>query len=101
MTCSPCAFVLFSHVFDISHTPKIEPKTYALQGVTVSRNGRKFSCYPGGINANNTDDGTNGKYTVAELIGNNSERPYPNMEINNPPGGAINYSTTPATGANY
>jgi sugar lactone lactonase YvrE len=30
-----------------------------------------------------------------------SERPYPSAEINNPPGGAINYTTSPPTGANY
>ena len=50
---------------------------------------------------NNTNDGTNGKYTVAELTGNSTESPYPNMEWNNPPGGAINMSTYPPTGANY
>ncbi|ORY02941.1 major royal jelly protein [Clohesyomyces aquaticus] len=70
-------------------------------GITVSKSGRKFSNYPPGLDANNTNDGSNGKYTVAELIGNNTERPYPNAEINNPPGGSINYSTYPATGANY
>ena len=31
----------------------------------------------------------------------NLERPYPSARINNPPGGAINYTTTPPTGANY
>ncbi|KAJ4305525.1 RNA polymerase II mediator complex subunit [Kalmusia sp. IMI 367209] len=70
-------------------------------GIAVSRQGRKFSNYPPGLDANNTNDGSNGKYTVAELIGNYTERPYPNAEINSPPGGAINYSTYPATGANY
>jgi sugar lactone lactonase YvrE len=70
-------------------------------GITVSRSGRKFSNYPPGLDANNTNDGSNGKYTVAELIGNNTERPYPSAEINNPPGGSINYSTYPASGANY
>jgi sugar lactone lactonase YvrE len=34
-------------------------------------------------------------------MGNSTERPYPNAEINNPPGGAINYTTTPPSGANY
>ncbi|KAF2133278.1 major royal jelly protein [Dothidotthia symphoricarpi CBS 119687] len=70
-------------------------------GITVSRTGRKFSNYPGGLDANNTNTGTNNKYTVAELTSNNTETPYPNAEINNPPGGAINYTTTPPTGANY
>ena len=32
---------------------------------------------------------------------NLQERPYPSAEINNPPGGAINYTTSPPTGANY
>ena len=35
------------------------------------------------------------------MKGNNTETPYPSAEINSPPGGAINYTTTPATGANY
>jgi sugar lactone lactonase YvrE len=70
-------------------------------GITVSGSGRKFSNYPAGLDANNTNTGSNKKYAVAELIGNSTETPYPSAEINNPPGGAINYTTTPATGANY
>ncbi|KAF2661231.1 major royal jelly protein [Lophiostoma macrostomum CBS 122681] len=71
-------------------------------GISVdSSSGRKFSNYPPGLDANNTNDGSNNKYTVAELIGNDTERPYPNAEINNPPDGAINYTTYPPTGANY
>ncbi|KAF2738097.1 major royal jelly protein [Polyplosphaeria fusca] len=70
-------------------------------GITVSRDGRQFSNYPPGLDANNTNNGSNGRYTVAELVGNDTEKPYPSAEINNPPGGAINYSTYPATGANY
>ncbi|KAF2115756.1 major royal jelly protein [Lophiotrema nucula] len=70
-------------------------------GITVAKNGRKFSNYPPGLDKNNTNDGTNNKYTVAELLVNNTERAYPSAEFNNPPGGAINYSTYPATGANY
>ncbi|KAK7533155.1 major royal jelly protein [Phyllosticta citribraziliensis] len=68
-------------------------------GIAVSSTGRKFSNYPPGLDASNTNTGTNRKYTVAELLPNNTERAYPSLEINNPPGGAINYSTTPATGA--
>ncbi|KAK1621549.1 major royal jelly protein-domain-containing protein [Colletotrichum phormii] len=45
--------------------------------------------------------GTNGKYTVAELFENNIEKPYPSVEFNSPPGGAINFTTTPPTVANY
>jgi sugar lactone lactonase YvrE len=34
-------------------------------------------------------------------LSNNTEKPYPSAEINNPPGGAINYTTTPPSSANY
>lgn len=68
------------------------------------------------------NNGQNGKYTIAELFSNNTgktayspnellqlhvdcprvaERPYPSAKINSPPGGAINYTTYPPTGANY
>ncbi|KAK8183359.1 major royal jelly protein [Phyllosticta capitalensis] len=68
-------------------------------GIAVSSTGRKFSNYPPGLDVSNTNTGTNSKYTVAELLPNNTEVPYPSLELNNPPGGAINYSTTPASGA--
>lgn len=64
-------------------------------GITVSAKGRMFSNYPPALDPNNV------KYTVAELKGNDSETPYPSAEINSPPGGRINYTTTPPTGANY
>lgn len=70
-------------------------------GIAVSSKGRQFACYPGGLDYNDTNTGNNGKYTVAELITNTTEAPYPSMEMNNPPGGAINYKTTPPTGAGY
>lgn len=70
-------------------------------GIAVSSTGRKFSNYPGGLDANDTYRGTTLKYTIAELLPNNTERAYPSAEINQPPGGAINYTTYPATGANY
>ncbi|KAF1837304.1 major royal jelly protein [Decorospora gaudefroyi] len=70
-------------------------------GITVSRSGRKFSNYPSGLDANNTNTGTNNKHAVAEILPNGTEAAYPNSEINNPPGGAINYTTSPPTGANY
>ncbi|KAF1959568.1 MRJP-domain-containing protein [Byssothecium circinans] len=70
-------------------------------GITVSRTNRKFSNYPPGLDANNTNNGQNSKYTVAELLSNGTERPYPSVEINSPPGGAVNYSTYPPTGANH
>ncbi|KAJ4382207.1 hypothetical protein N0V86_002539 [Didymella sp. IMI 355093] len=70
-------------------------------GITVSRSGRKFSNYPAGLDSNNTNTGNVTRYAVAELTSNNTETPYPNAKINNPPGGAINYTTTPPTSANY
>jgi sugar lactone lactonase YvrE len=60
-----------------------------------------FSNYPAGLDSNNTNTGSNSKYAVAELLSNNTETPYPSAEINNPPGGAINYTTTPPSSANY
>ncbi|GAB7346602.1 hypothetical protein MBLNU459_g1745t2 [Dothideomycetes sp. NU459] len=70
-------------------------------GIAVSSSGRMFSNYPGGLDKNDTVTATNGKYTVAELTGNSTETPYPSVEWNTPPGGAINYTTYPPTGANY
>ncbi|KAI9711583.1 MAG: hypothetical protein M1820_002148 [Bogoriella megaspora] len=64
-------------------------------GIAVSSTGRKFSNYPPAL------DPTDSNYTVAELNSNTTEVPYPNAEINTPPGGRINYTTTPPTGANY
>jgi sugar lactone lactonase YvrE len=93
-------------------------------GIAVSSTGRLFSNYPGGLDANDTNNGSNGilltqlplplslrmttnspfsqgKYTIAELVTNTTESPFPSAEINNPPGGAINYTTYPPTGAGY
>lgn len=63
-------------------------------GIAVSSKGRKFSNYPPGLDPGNLNNGTNGKYTVAELTGNSTETPYPSVRINNPPGGSINYTTS-------
>lgn len=68
-------------------------------GIAVSSKGRKFSNYPGGLDGNDTYRGTVPKYTIAELLPNNTERAFPSAEINEPPGGAINYTTYPPTGA--
>ncbi|MCJ1389767.1 hypothetical protein MMC18_002624 [Xylographa bjoerkii] len=62
-----------------------------------------FSNYPPALDANNT------KYNVAELTSGNTETPFSNAEIKSPPGGFINYTTTPPchtfhlqiAGANY
>ncbi|KAL8706013.1 MAG: hypothetical protein Q9201_000898 [Fulgogasparrea decipioides] len=65
------------------------------QTIAVSSTGRKFSNYARSLDPNNI------AYTVAELVTNTTERAYPSAEINSPPGGAINYTTNPPTGANY
>ncbi|KAK5089912.1 hypothetical protein LTR05_000079 [Lithohypha guttulata] len=52
-----------------------------------------FSNYPPAL------DPMNQAYTVAELFANNTEQPYPNLAINTPPGGRINNSVYPPTGA--
>ncbi|KAF1356518.1 major royal jelly protein-domain-containing protein [Delphinella strobiligena] len=70
-------------------------------GIAVSSTGRMFSNYPSGLDKNDTNNGSNNKYTVAELVTNTTEKAYPNADWNNPPGGAINMSTYPPTGANY
>lgn len=54
-----------------------------------------FSNYPLGLDATNT------RYQVAELTGNSTETPYPSAEMNSPPGGAVNMSVYPTTGAGY
>lgn len=51
-------------------------------GIAVSSTGRMFSNYPGGLDMNNTNNGSNGKYTVAELTGNSTETPYPSADWN-------------------
>lgn len=62
-------------------------------GIAVSRSGRMFSNYPPALDPNNQ------AYTVAEIFVNNTERAYPNTEINTPPGGRINNTVYPPVGA--
>ncbi|KAL8728181.1 MAG: hypothetical protein Q9166_005575 [cf. Caloplaca sp. 2 TL-2023] len=64
-------------------------------GIAVSSNGRKFTNYARSLDPNNI------AYTVAELVSDTTERAYPSADINSPPGGAINYTTTPPSGASY
>ncbi|MCJ1355208.1 MAG: hypothetical protein MMC33_005199 [Icmadophila ericetorum] len=64
-------------------------------GIAVSSTGRKFSNYPPSLDANNTN------YQVAELISYDTEVAYPNVTYNSPPGGFINYTSNPPSGANY
>lgn len=70
-------------------------------GVAVSSTGRIFANFPAGLDAGNTNNGSPGIYQVAELTDLTTEVAYPSMEMNTPPGGAVNYLTSPATGANY
>jgi len=70
-------------------------------GIAVSASGRLFSNYPGAHDKNDTEAPGNGRYTIAELVSNTTESPYPSAAINSPPGGAINYTTYPPSGAGY
>ncbi|KAI0871158.1 major royal jelly protein-domain-containing protein [Hypoxylon argillaceum] len=70
-------------------------------GVTVSSTGRIFSNFPGGLDKNNVYNGSNNVFQVGEHTSLTEEVAYPSLEINHPPGGAINYTTTPPTSANY
>ncbi|KAI1136503.1 MRJP-domain-containing protein [Hypoxylon sp. FL0543] len=69
-------------------------------GIAVSSTGRMFSNYPA-LDFDNSYNGTNNAFAVGELTSLTGETPYPNLEWNQPPGGAINYSTTPPTAVNY
>lgn len=41
-------------------------------GIAVSSTGRMFSNYPGGLDSNDTNNGENGRYTIAELFEDNT-----------------------------
>lgn len=58
-------------------------------GITVSKNGRKFSCFPSGLDPTNTYNGLVPTFQVAELTGTSSETAYPNATYNMSPGGAV------------
>ncbi|KJX97678.1 major royal jelly protein [Zymoseptoria brevis] len=67
-------------------------------GIAVSASGRKFSCFPAGLDINNAYNGLIPKFQVAELISMNTETAYPNSSYNQSPGGAVNrLSLPPAT----
>ncbi|KAI1478906.1 major royal jelly protein-domain-containing protein [Daldinia eschscholtzii] len=72
-----------------------------MAGIAVSSTGRMFSNYPGGLDPSNTYVGSNDVFTVGELTSLTNEVAYPSLEMNRPPGGAINYSTSPPTSVNY
>ncbi|KAJ9161319.1 Major royal jelly protein [Coniochaeta hoffmannii] len=70
-------------------------------GIAVSKTGRIYANFPGGLDPSNAYNGSNSVFTVGELTSLKEEQPYPSREMNSPPGGAINYTTTPPSGANY
>jgi len=61
----------------------------------VSKTGRIFANFPGGLDPSNAYNGSNSVFTVGELTSLKEEQPYPSRGMNSPPGGAINYTTTP------
>nr|XP_018896155.1 PREDICTED: uncharacterized protein LOC109029906 [Bemisia tabaci] len=61
-------------------------------GIAVSSSGRMFSCYPAGFDGDNTNLGNNSVVAVVELTGLETDTPYPNEEMNSPPGGAVDTS---------
>ncbi|EME85765.1 uncharacterized protein MYCFIDRAFT_213984 [Pseudocercospora fijiensis CIRAD86] len=66
-------------------------------GIAVSSTGRKFACYPAGLDILNTYNGLNGDIVqVQELTSIDGETPYPNVTYNQSPGGAINRLSVPA-----
>ncbi|KAI1161603.1 major royal jelly protein-domain-containing protein [Nemania serpens] len=70
-------------------------------GVTVSSTGRIFSNFPGGLDNNNVYNDSNNVFQVGEHTSLTAEVAYPSLKMNHPPGGAINYTTTPPTSVNY
>lgn len=66
-------------------------------GIAVSESGRKFSCYPSGLDPATTYTGSNNVYQVAELTDLDTEIAYPNASLSQPPGGAIARGKTPVT----
>lgn len=61
-------------------------------GIAVSRSGRLFSNFPGGLDPANVNNGTgSGIFTVGELVSPSTEKAYPSLEMNTPPcsGGAV------------
>lgn len=71
-------------------------------GIAVSRESRLFSNYPACLDPNNTNTPqTPKKFQVAELMPDGAEVPYPSVDINSPPGGAVNMTTNPPTSVNY
>ncbi|KAJ8128893.1 hypothetical protein O1611_g4740 [Lasiodiplodia mahajangana] len=60
-----------------------------------------YGQWPTGLDKSNVYNGSNNVFQVGEHTSLTQEVAYPSLEINHPPGGAINYTTTPPTSANY
>lgn len=76
-------------------SPDRQPTTNKTPGIAVSSTGRKFTCYPGGLDPTNVNQGIPGIYTVGEITSPTTEVAYPNISYNTPPGGAVDYTTVP------
>nr|OQO28540.1 hypothetical protein B0A51_03715 [Rachicladosporium sp. CCFEE 5018] len=64
-------------------------------GIAVSSSGRKFACYPAGLDIQNTYNGVIPTMQVGELTSQDSETAYPNATYNMSPGGAVNRLAVP------
>ncbi|GIZ46694.1 hypothetical protein CKM354_000981100 [Cercospora kikuchii] len=64
-------------------------------GIAVSAKGRKFACYPAGLDIANTYNGIIPTMQVGELTSEDSETAYPNATYNMSPGGAVNRLSIP------
>ncbi|KAF2216482.1 hypothetical protein CERZMDRAFT_33225 [Cercospora zeae-maydis SCOH1-5] len=64
-------------------------------GIAVSAKGRKFACYPAGLDIANTFNGITPTMQVGELTAEDSETAYPNATYNMSPGGAVNRLSLP------
>ncbi|CAK3941582.1 Hypothetical predicted protein [Lecanosticta acicola] len=64
-------------------------------GIAVSSTGRKFACYPAGLDIMNTYDGIIPTMQVGELTGMDTETAYPNSSYNMSPGGAVDRTKIP------
>lgn len=61
----------------------------------MSSTGRKFSCFPAGLDPANTFQGIGGTFQVAELTSSTTEAAYPNLTYNQSPLGAVNRLSIP------
>ncbi|KAI0505177.1 major royal jelly protein-domain-containing protein [Xylaria bambusicola] len=72
-----------------------------LYGPTLEVAHAYYGQWPTGLDATNVYNGSNNVIQVGEHKSITEEAAYPSLEMNQPPGGAINYTTTPPTSANH